>query len=186
VIKLLAGYLRPLWSFPATNAAAQPADAEIGPDLAQAIAHFGTGRLRICADGVKGFDALLNAEPDSAYFFAFAEIALRCMQVDTAHSRFWFSLARTFTALQEPFTDVYADPACGRAHCAFKRSNRRDGVRTAEPSVVRDRLDYYRKRMPSRRFLPELEARFATSILSALYDEIVWPQTRCLDEEPAE
>jgi hypothetical protein len=99
LIETLAEYLHKILS-PKYRFDAKPSKA-----LDLLFVHFATGNLKI----EPGRHEWLNAEPDSAYFFAFAEFCIQAAQIEASPGRsWWVDLGGLFAALQ----DVY----CLRYH----------------------------------------------------------------------
>ena len=101
VIREVAAYLHKIFS----RHFHQKGRTTPSPRLEAAFARFASGKLRINA----GIQQQLNSEPDSAYFFVFAEFCIQAAYYRARPSReWWLSLGGLFAALQ----DVY----CLRYH----------------------------------------------------------------------
>jgi len=101
VIREIAAYLHEIFS----RHFRQKGRTTPSPLLEAAFARFASGLLRISP----GSQQQLNSEPDSAYFFVFAEFCIQAAYYRAQPSReWWLSLGGLFSALQ----DVY----CLRYH----------------------------------------------------------------------
>lgn len=93
--------------------------------LGDAFALFASGRLALLAPGTGADDPIgsgLNGEPDSGYFFCFAELALQAAERARhvgEHDDFWWRFARITVVAQEFFLATYAAEVPERtfAHC---------------------------------------------------------------------
>jgi hypothetical protein len=75
------------------------------PELDRLFARFASGALRIEKRGPQEW---MNAEPDSAYFFALAEFCIQAAHFSaTPGRRWWISLGGLFAALQDVFCVRY-------------------------------------------------------------------------------
>lgn len=114
---------------------------------------------------------LLNAEPDSALFFAFCECALRmansiCLTED-AH--LWLGIARLFAVLEEGFIANYAPPVCVRRLSSYGPDDvdPRQGRRVTSADLA-ERLEHYRKRLID---IDAIRGRHEAHFLWAVYDQ---------------
>ena len=75
------------------------------PKLDKLFAKFASGKLRIEEHGPQEW---MNAEPDSAYFFALAEFCIQAAHCNAEPGpRWWISLGGLFAALQDVFCVFY-------------------------------------------------------------------------------
>jgi len=142
-----------------------PPQALPGPELDLAFAHFAAGRLRVSA----GPQEWMNAEPDSAYFFSFAEFCIQAAYVGASPGHeWWLSLGCLFAALQ----DVY----CQRYH--HKAGERRfeeysdvwfDGSRVIEDDLLLKMVQSVRRRDGT---LPALVERVTWNAYWYFFDNV--------------
>jgi hypothetical protein len=96
VIREVAAYLHRIFS----RHFQQKGRTTPSPRLETAFARFASGQLRIKS----GIQQQLNAEPDSAYFFVFAEFCIQAAYYRARPSReWWLSLGGLFASLQEVY-----------------------------------------------------------------------------------
>lgn len=147
------------------------------PDLERAFARFAAGHLAFVPK-MPGHD-ILNAEPNSEWFFAFGEFALRAYDADAPPSReYWFELARLFAVLIEPFTLVYGRPLQRRGACRYRRENRNDAAIPDVDSILK-LVDRQRELIVEPRGRQPLDWLFTSALLWATRDEAIDTNSVC-------
>lgn len=160
------------------------ADATI-EEIERAFALFASGGLAfVAADESDAFRAKLNAEPDSAYFFAFAEFALTACSLGGPRASDWFSFARLFVALEDVFMAKYGAPARPRDLDLQYLREQRSAAKPLAWSELEGHLDRFRKLFPNLKSLANLKLAHTINVLHAARDEIV--KSLVLPAAPAE
>lgn len=144
-------------------------------DLERAFAQFASGALAfVPAKEPDAYRSKLNAEPDSAYFFLFAEFALRaCQRSGAGAVEDWFQLARLFVALQDVFVARYGSPLMKRdLDDQYLREHRSRG----RPPSLRDVLEHVERQkamFPASADLEWLARAHEINLLHAGRDEVI-------------
>lgn len=143
-------------------------------EIERAFALFAAGALAfVPLEETDAYRMKLNAEPDSAYFFAFAEFALLAVRLGVPQSSDWFSFARLFVALEDVFVARYGAPL--QRHDLdeqYLRQQRSAGA-PFELAELREHLARYRQLYPTARQLDQLELAHTINVLHAARDEVV-------------
>lgn len=143
-------------------------------EIERAFALFAAGALAfVPVSETDAYRMKLNAEPDSAYFFAFGEFALQIVRIGGPQEADWFSLARLFVALQDVFVARYGAPLQVRdLDLQYLRQQR-----SAAPAIglapLIDHLDRHRKLHPTKKRLEQLDLAHTINVLHAARDEVV-------------
>ncbi len=144
--------------------------------LDDAFARFASGALAIIPRGqVSSAQTLLNAEPDSSYFFSLAEFALRATEEWEKGSDYWHSLACLFVALEDPFMTTYG-PCAGPRNLEehYLRHQRwLDQDHLIPLQSIRDAIGFFRERFQGPKAHDALTLVHEMNILHAHRDELV-------------
>lgn len=106
------------------------------------FAGFASGALRI--DDGQG--EWMNAEPDSAYFFAFAEFCIQAAHFRASPGRtWWIKLGALFAALQDVYCQRYHKPGAGRRFSEYDDDWFDDSIPISVP-LLRKQIDSVRRR----------------------------------------
>ncbi len=165
----MAKYLERIFEhgFPGVHAA--PNDGAPWRAFVAAFAAFGSGALATLAPTpLGGWPTPLNTEPDGAYFFLFAEFALR--RVELAWSPFWFRTARLFVALEDLFDAAYEWPMMRRN---LQEYSRKPGPAKPRIDAFMQHLARFEADFKGRATLTRLTRVHALNVCHANRDEIV-------------
>jgi len=114
--------------------------------LQLAFARFADGQLRLA----QGETTQLNAEPDSAYFFVFAEFCIQAAHFACAPSQGWWRrLAALFARLNEVYVARYKQPAADRRYESYVATNYVDGLKSLTTKQLEALIDEVEKEDPS-------------------------------------
>jgi hypothetical protein len=138
--------------------------------LLRAFALFAAGRLRFLSypdpDPVHGLGSVLNAEPEGAMFFAFAEFALEAARVRPRRAAYWQELATLFAALQEVFCFAYGPPVGPRRFDSYSRNALNQGC-SVDLATLERLIGHYKKWYSK---ADKLNARLNANATWALFD----------------
>lgn len=142
-----------------------PLQALPTPELDRCFVRFATGKLRIDP----GPQDKMNAEPDSAYFFSFAEFCIQAAYVGAAPGHdWWHSLGCLFAALQDAYCQCYHNPKGERRWTEY-RDVFFDTKRAMDEEVVLTLVESVRRRD---RTLHDLVERVTSNAYWAFYDDV--------------
>jgi hypothetical protein len=141
----------------------------------RAFVLFATGNLAFVPTDVEdGVFEELNSEPDSGFFFLFAELALGAIVVDEPHADCWFALARLFVACEDAFMALYDAPAQDRLRLVSYVRERRGSKPPQPVPEVLAQVARFKARFNDRATtLDKLSLTHSINLCHALRDAVV-------------
>lgn len=151
LIKKLANYMHGVFNLHLSLGNRPPSK------LDRLFARFASGALRIKeSDGAHSW---MNAEPDSAYFFAFAEFCIQAAHFNAFPGRkWWIDLGGLFAALQDPYCVRYHRKGGNRSFADYGEHFVNDNRKMEVPLLL--------KHVKS--------VRLRCSTLKKLVDQVTW------------
>lgn len=154
-------------------------------EIERAFALFAAGALAFVPLGeTDAYRMKLNAEPDSAYFFAFAEFALQAIRLGVPQRADWFAFARLFVALEDVFVARYGAPLRRRDLDEQYLRQHRSARAPFELAELREHVQRYRELYPTVDQLDQLELAHTINVLHAARDEVAKSVQRRDDGKP--
>lgn len=173
-IRRVATFLRAIFA-PLDGPAAAPHAGLTRLEVAFAL--FASGHLHFLPKDEKdSIKTLLNCEPDSGFFFCFAEFALRACKAVPDQARYWFPIARLFVALEDAFLETYGPQVGPHSFSKYQREKRWEPLLPIE--MVTDHVRWFRSEHPDASSLAELAMKHSANALHAAKDDVFKPRAR--------
>jgi hypothetical protein len=143
-------------------------------DLDEVFGGFAAGRYHFvravrnaqqAANGARGGPDLLNAEPDSWLFTAFAEFSWHAARVYKPRAAYWLWMAQLFAALDEVYCSIYGPVIGPRTSTSYLRVNRRRDAQLSDQRIA-ELVQSYRSRFTDLESLGRKMALNAASMLA--------------------
>lgn len=175
VIDRVATFLEAIFGMHPHAAAAASAPANGLTQFERTFALFASGHLNFVSRlEPDPYQCELNCEPDSAFFFCFAEFAIQVCRLLENRRPYWFPLVRLFVALEDAFLEAYA-PRLG-PHCFDQYKRERRWMELVPEPELYDHVRRFMTDHPDVSSLEKLTMIHSTNALYAAKDMIFKPR----------